>query len=93
MVSLYNYGMSDKKPLLIDVNTIVKLKPRKSDRTRTAILNAALEFLWTHPFRDMTVAELMSITGIGRSAFYQYFKDLYEPMETLLQGVQTMVRW
>jgi len=35
----------------------------------------------------MTVAELMSITGVGRSAFYQYFKDLHELMETLLQGV------
>ena len=38
------------------------------------------------PFREMTVAELMAITGISRSAFYQYFKDLHEPMETLLQG-------
>jgi AcrR family transcriptional regulator len=29
----------------------------------------------------------MSITGISRSAFYLYFKDLHELMETLLQGV------
>ena len=79
--------MSHKKPMFIDVNAIVSLKPRKSDRTRTAILNAALEFLWAHPFREMTVAELMSITGTSRSAFYQYFKDLYELMEALLQGV------
>jgi len=35
----------------------------------------------------MTVAELMSITGVGRSAFYQYFKDLHDLMEILLQGV------
>jgi len=51
------------------------------------ILSSAQEFLWTRPFREMTVGELMSITGIGRSAFYQYFKDLHELMETLLQGV------
>ena len=51
-----------------------------------AILNSAQEFLWTRPFREMTVGELMSITGTGRSAFYQYFKDLHELMETLLQG-------
>ena len=43
----------------------------KSDRTRAAILNAALDFLWTHPFRDMTVASLMESTGVSRSAFYQ----------------------
>ncbi len=91
MASLYNDWMSDKKPMFIDVNAIANLKPRKSDRTRTAILNGAVEFLWAHPFRDMTVAELMSITGIGRSAFYQYFKDLYEPMETLLEGVAEAV--
>ena len=79
--------MSDFKPQLIDVDSILGSSPRKSDQTRAAILNAALEFLWTHPFREMTVAELMAITGVGRSAFYQYFTDLHELMETLLQEV------
>jgi len=58
---------------------------RKSDRTRRAILDAALEFLWSRPFRELTIAELMSIPGISRSAFYRYFRDLHELMETLLQ--------
>jgi AcrR family transcriptional regulator len=79
--------VSDFKPQLIDVDSILGSSPRKSDKTRAAILNGALEFLWTQPFREMTVAELMSITGVGRSAFYQYFKDLHELMATLLQGV------
>jgi AcrR family transcriptional regulator len=56
----------------------------KSERTRAAILNAALEFVWSHPFRDMTVNALMSATGLSRSAFYQYFRDLHDLMETLL---------
>jgi len=60
----------------------------KSDRTRAAILNAALDFLWTHPFRDMTVASLMESTGVSRSALYQYFSDLHEVMETLLTMLQ-----
>jgi len=63
-------------------------KIAKSDRTRAAILNAALDFLWTHPFRDMTVASLMESTGLSRSAFYQYFSDLQEVMETLLTMLQ-----
>ena len=33
---------------------------RKSERTRAAILNAALDFVWSHPFRDMTVGSLMA---------------------------------
>jgi AcrR family transcriptional regulator len=79
--------VSDSKPQLISVSAVADSKLRKSDRTRSAILDGAQEFLWTRPFREMTVAELMSITGVGRSAFYQYFKDLHELMETLLQGV------
>jgi AcrR family transcriptional regulator len=60
------------------------LKIGKSDRTRAAILNAALDFVWSRPFREMTVAGLMSTTGASRSTFYQYFSDLHEVMETLL---------
>ena len=60
----------------------------KSERTRATILNSALDFIWSHPFRDMTVNSLMKSTGVGRSAFYQYFKDLHEVMETLLEMLQ-----
>ena len=56
----------------------------KSDRTRAAILDAALEFIWSQPFHEMTVHSLMASTGIGRSAFYRYFDDLHDLMNTLL---------
>lgn len=57
---------------------------RKSERTREAILGAALDILWTHPFRDLTIAELMKRAGSSRPTFYQYFSDLHDLMETLL---------
>lgn len=63
----------------------------KSERTRAAILDAALEFLWTHPFRDMTVNALMASTGLSRSAFYQYFNDLHGLMESLLDLLKNEV--
>jgi AcrR family transcriptional regulator len=56
----------------------------KSERTRAAILDAALEFIWSHPFRDMTVKSLTTSAGLSRTAFYQYFEDLHDLMETLL---------
>ena len=56
----------------------------KSDRTRAAILDAALEFVWSRPFHEMTVSSLMASTGAGRSSFYQYFSDLHAVMEALL---------
>ena len=39
--------------LRVDPQPVLKIG--KSDRTRAAILNAALEFTWSRPFRDMTV--------------------------------------
>ena len=63
----------------------------KSERTRAAILDAALEFLWSHPFRDMTVNSLMASTDFSRSAFYQYFNDLHHLMETLLDMLKDEV--
>ena len=66
-------------------------KIHKSERTRAAILKSAVDFLWTHPFREMTVNSLMAPTGAGRSAFYQYFKDLHELMEILLDALKNDV--
>jgi AcrR family transcriptional regulator len=60
------------------------LKLGKSERTRAAILDAALAFLWSNPFRDMSVNTLMATTSVSRSAFYQYFHDVHELMEAML---------
>ena len=60
----------------------------KSERTRAAILNAGLDFVWSHPFRDLTVNALMAAAGLSRSAFYQYFNDLHDLMETVLDMLQ-----
>ena len=75
-----------KSPLRVSPQSTPTIS--KSERTRAAILNAALDFVWFHPFRDMTIASLMAPTNVGRSAFYQYFKDLEEVMETLLDLLQ-----
>ena len=82
--------MSSRNPGKQILLTVPKpvLPPRKSERTREAILDSALEFLWTRPFRDLTVGELMSGTGSSRSAFYQYFTDLHDLMEALLRGME-----
>ena len=59
-------------------------KVTKADRTRAVSLNAALEFIWSHPFRELSVNSLMASTGLSRAAFYQYFEDIHKMMETLL---------
>ena len=47
-------------------------------------MDAALEFIWSRPFHEMTVNSLMTSTGVGRSTFYRYFSDLHAVMEALL---------
>lgn len=63
-------------------------KITKSDRTRAVILDAALDFLWSHPFREMSVNALMASTVHSRSAFYQYFEGIHQLMETLLDMLE-----
>ena len=62
--------------------------PRKSDRSRAEIVDAALAFLQAHPFRDMSVGNLMAQTSLSRPAFYQYFDDVHELMESLLHDIE-----
>ena len=81
-----SYKEQSLSPLQVSPQPTLKIA--KSERTRAAILNSALNFIWSHPFRDMTVKSLMAPTGVGRAAFYQYFKDRHEVMESLLGILQ-----
>jgi AcrR family transcriptional regulator len=59
-------------------------KPEEAERT---ILAAGRAFLEEHPFREMTVESVMVRTGLSRPAFYAYFKDRYDLVTRLLEGV------
>ena len=63
----------------------------RSERTRAEILDAAFEFLWSRPFRDITVNSLMATTSISRSAFYRYFDDIHELMQALLTRLESEI--
>lgn len=60
----------------------------KSELTRQRILDCALDFLGSNPFRKLSITTLMESTGITRPAFYHYFADLHELMEALLLELQ-----
>ena len=60
----------------------------KSDRTRATIQNAALEFVWSRPFREMNVQSLMATTNLSRASFYQYFDDIHQLMRGLLDTLE-----
>jgi len=73
-------------PHSLHVNSSDRSKPKKAENTRLAILNSMINLIWAHPFRDLTVSIVMTSTGAGRSAFYQYFNDLHEAIEVLLES-------
>jgi AcrR family transcriptional regulator len=67
-----------------------KRSRRNPEESRQKILEAATEFLFEHPLRDMTVAELMDRTSLGRSSFYVYFRDRYDLAEALLKMIENL---
>ena len=68
-----------------------KLVISRSDRTRAEILNAAFRFLWSHPFRDMTVDELTKQTSVSRPSFYNYFTDTFDLVESMLATLESEI--
>ena len=60
---------------------------RRREEARQRILDAARRILQGKPFRDLTVDELMSATGLSRTAFYRYFPDREAVLLELLEEV------
>jgi AcrR family transcriptional regulator len=65
----------------------VRRRRRKPEEAERVILAAGRAFLEEHPFREMTVEGIMVRTGLSRPAFYAYFKDRYDLITRLLEGV------
>src|SRR6516165_7654289 len=67
-------------------------KPRRirrlPDDARREILDAAEALLAEHPFRELSVDDLMTRTGMTRSSFYHYFRSLDEVAIALMRRVQ-----
>ena len=55
---------------------------------RAEIMNAAVRFLARRPYREMSVAELMTRTTLSRPAFYQYFRGVHDLIHVLLDQVE-----
>ena len=63
-------------------------KRQSGDESKRMILEAATQFLWEHPFRDLTTGALMTRTGLSRPAFYQYYRNVHELIEELLRDIE-----
>ena len=77
------------KPLIIEPVPVPRIG--QAERTQADILDAAFEFLWSRPFRDMTVNALMATIPFSRSAFYRHFDDIHALMQALFQRVESEI--
>ena len=75
----------------ITVSPDPKLIIGQYDRTRAEILNAAFRFLWSHPFRDMTVDKLTKQTSVSRTSFYTYFTDTFDLVKSMLATLESEI--
>jgi TetR/AcrR family transcriptional regulator, ethionamide resistance regulator len=64
---------------------------RRPEEAERAILSAARSFLEKRPFRELTVERVMARTGLSRPAFYTYFRDRYDLVARLLEGISGLL--
>lgn len=69
------------------MTTAIHRRKRRQAReeTRAQILAATERFLSERQFREMSVEELMAMTGHSRTVFYRHFADIADVLETLLE--------
>ncbi len=63
----------------------VRRRRRKPEAAENEILDAAEAFLRERPFREMTVEDVMSRTGLSRPSFYEYFRDRHHLVIKLVE--------
>lgn len=69
----------------------MKRRRRTPEEAKFEIIQVAREFLAKRPFRELTVGKLMERTQIGRSAFYAYFKDVYDLAEIFIHELASNI--
>lgn len=61
----------------------MKKQPERTQRTRQALMDAFWALYLTKGIEKITVQEVADGAGVYRSTFYEYFRDVYEVLETI----------
>ena len=71
----------------IGTATTGRRRRRSPESAEREILAAAESFLAEHPFRDLSVDEVMARTTLSRPSFYVYFRDRHHLLVRLVEGI------
>jgi AcrR family transcriptional regulator len=67
-------------------NLLGRKMGRKAWETRQRIIDAALELLKAHSYKDLSVSEIVSEADVSNATFYVYFKDVQEVLYMCVQA-------
>jgi TetR/AcrR family transcriptional regulator, ethionamide resistance regulator len=71
----------------IETTPAGRRRRRSPESAEREILDAAESFLADHPFRDLSVDEVMARTTLSRPSFYVYFRDRNHLLGRLVEGI------
>lgn len=62
-------------------------RPAVVEKTRATLIHAFCELYTRKPIENITVQEIVRVTGYNRSTFYQYFTDIYDLRDSIEREV------
>jgi AcrR family transcriptional regulator len=71
----------------IEATPARRRRRRSPESAEREILGAAESFLAAHPFRELSVDEVMARTTLSRPSFYVYFRDRNHLLGRLVEGI------
>ena len=84
-------SVSDSKSRAVRSTGRKRSRRHAPEEARREILDSATPVLRKGQFRDLTVGEVMAGTTLSRPAFYQYFTDLHELIDSMLRDVEQVM--
>lgn len=63
----------------------MKKQPERTERTRQALIESFWQLYAVRKIEKITVKDIVAGAGFYRSTFYEYFKDVYDVLETVEQ--------
>ena len=70
----------------------MKKQPQITEQTRQNLIDAFCRLHIEKPIEKISVQQITNLAGYNRSTFYQYFSDIYQLRDALVEDVLAYVR-
>lgn len=77
------HSSTNNRPTCVGQSIIMNKQPEQTAITKQNIKNTFWNLFKEKPTERITVKEICQITNYSRSTFYQYFRDVYDVLDTI----------